>query len=88
LRLETLRVISRLFLRTKAMLHRRGKGPCARYLERNRELPAEAMRNEFRSRFQEGTGTLREQARQRSTELGTELRARYDTAKRQLKKES
>jgi uncharacterized protein (DUF697 family) len=63
-----------------------------RYLERNRELPAEAMRSEFRSRFQEGMVILREQTRQRSaelsTELSTELRTRYDTAKRQLKKDS
>lgn len=60
-----------------------------RYLERNRELPAEVMRTEFRARFTEGMAILREQARQRSTELstelGTEFRARYDTAARQLK---
>jgi uncharacterized protein (DUF697 family) len=60
-----------------------------RYLERNRELPAEVMRTEFRTRFTEGMAILREQARQRSAELSTELsteaRARYDTAARQLK---
>ena len=60
-----------------------------RYLERNRELPAEVMRTEFRTRFAEGMVILREQARQRSaelsTELSTEVRARYDTAARQLK---
>jgi uncharacterized protein (DUF697 family) len=60
-----------------------------RYLEQNRELPAEVLRTEFRTRFTEGMAILREQARQRSaelsTELGTEVRARYDTAAHQLK---
>ena len=56
-----------------------------RYLEQNRNLSAEEIRREFQVRFKEGRDALREQARQRGTELSTELRTRYDTAAHQLK---
>ena len=56
-----------------------------RYLEQNRNLSAEEIRREFQVRFKEGRDALREQARQRGTELSTELRTRYDTAAQQLK---
>lgn len=56
-----------------------------RYLEKNKNLSADEIRREFRARFKEGTDSLREQARQRSTELSTEIRSHYDIAARQLK---
>ena len=56
-----------------------------RYLQRDRNLSAEEMRSEFRARFKEGADILREQARQRSTELSAQARSRYETAAQQLK---
>jgi uncharacterized protein (DUF697 family) len=57
-----------------------------RYLQRDRNLSAEEMRSEFRARFKEGADILREQARQRGTELSAQARSRYEIAARQLKK--
>jgi uncharacterized protein (DUF697 family) len=57
-----------------------------RYLEQDKDLPASEMRREFRTRFEEGGDRVRELARQRGAELGTEVRSRYETATRQLKR--
>jgi uncharacterized protein (DUF697 family) len=56
-----------------------------KYLEQNSELSPAEMRREFRARIEEGKDRVQELVRQRSAELGTEARSRYETAARQLK---
>jgi len=57
-----------------------------KYLEQNQDLSAAQMRSEFRARFAEGKDRVRELARQRGTDLGAEIRSRYETTARQLKR--
>jgi len=56
-----------------------------KHFEQNEDMSTAAMRLEFRARFAEGKDKVRDLARQRGSELGTEFRARYETAARQLK---
>ncbi len=56
-----------------------------KHFEQDEDLSTAEMRSEFRARFVEGKDRVRDLARQRGSELGTELRARYETAARQLK---
>jgi uncharacterized protein (DUF697 family) len=57
-----------------------------KYLEQNQDISAADMRREFRARFAEGKDHVQELVRQHGTELGTEIRSRYETAARQLKR--
>jgi uncharacterized protein (DUF697 family) len=55
-----------------------------KYLEQDQHVSAAEVRLEFRARLEEGKERVRELARQRGAELGTEVRSRYETAARQL----
>lgn len=58
----------------------------AKYLEQDQDLSAANMRREFRARFAEGKDHVQELVRQRGAELGAEIRSRYATAARELKR--
>jgi uncharacterized protein (DUF697 family) len=57
-----------------------------KYLEEDQDLSAAEMRREFRARFADGKERVREMTRQRGTDLGAEIRSRYETAARQLRR--